>query len=79
MVCIRKSRSENKIDVNGISFVSRLLDDVPSKELKNIVDSLKIKFGKDELGVAAVASVSEGKANIVVGITQNLAEKSQRC
>ena len=75
MVASGNRESENKIDVNGISFVSRLLDDVPSKELKNIVDSLKIKFGKDELGVAAVASVSEGKANIVVGITQNLAER----
>ena len=58
--------------VNGISIATRLLDGVPAKELRPLVDSLKRKLGS---GVVAVVSVSEGKASIVVGVTHDLTER----
>ena len=56
-------------DVNGISIATRLLDDVPAKELKPLVDSLKRQINS---GVVAVVAVSEGKASLVVGVTDDL-------
>jgi len=57
------------IDIGGISFVSRLLVDVPAKELKGLVDDLK---GQMTSGVVAVVSNMDGKANVVVGVTGDL-------
>ena len=59
-------------DVNGISIATRLLDDVPAKELKPLVDSLKGQVGS---GIVAVVSVSDGKASLVVGVTEDLTER----
>ena len=59
-------------DVNGMSMATRLLEDVPSKELKPLVDSLKGQLGS---GIVAVISVSDGKASLVVGVTDDLTER----
>ncbi len=59
-------------NVNGISIATRLLDDVPAKELKPLVDSLKGQVGS---GVVAVVSVSDRKASLVVGVTEDLTER----
>ncbi len=56
-------------DVNGMSMATRLLEDVPAKELKPLVDSLKGQLGS---GIVAVISVSDGKASLVVGVTDDL-------
>ena len=56
-------------DVNGMSMVTRLLEGVPAKELKPLVDSLKGQLGS---GIVAVISVSDGKASLVVGVTDDL-------
>jgi alanyl-tRNA synthetase len=56
--------------VNGIAFTSRVLDGVPPKDLKGIVDGLKQQVGS---GVVAVVTRSEdGKAGMVVGVTGDL-------
>ena len=62
------SEPEIKI-VNGISFTARKLDGVPAKELKPLVDELKRKLGS---GVAVAASANDGKASLVVGVTDDL-------
>ena len=59
-------------DIGGVSVTSRTLDNVPAKELKPLVDSLKSKIGS---GVVAVVSVTDGKASLVVGVTDDLTER----
>jgi alanyl-tRNA synthetase len=56
-------------DVGGIKFASRLVEDVPARELKSLADELKRQIGS---GVVAVAAVAEGKASLVVGVTADL-------
>ncbi len=42
---------------------------MPAKDLKNLADDLKKQLGS---GVVAVVSSAEGKASIVVGVTEDL-------
>ena len=56
-------------DISGILLASRTLDGVPAKELKPLVDSLKTQLGS---GVVAVVSVVDGKASLVVGVSDDL-------
>ncbi|MBO6521475.1 MAG: alanine--tRNA ligase [Rhodospirillales bacterium] len=59
-------------EVNGIKFSGRVLDGVPAKELKGLVDDIKQQIGS---GVVAVVSNTDGKASLVVGVTEDLTEK----
>jgi alanyl-tRNA synthetase len=45
------------------------LDGVPGRDLKPLVDDLKKKLGS---GVAALVSTEEGRASVVVGVTEDL-------
>lgn len=63
--------SETK-DVNGVTFAAKLLEDVPGKELKGLADDIK---GQIKSGVVALVSVSDGKASVVVGVTEDLIDK----
>jgi alanyl-tRNA synthetase len=56
-------------ELNGMSFTARSLKDVPAKELKSLADDLKRKLGS---GVVALATAVEGKASLVVGVTDDL-------
>jgi len=56
-------------EVAGIRYATRLLDGVPAKELKPLVDQLKQEIGA---GVVAVIAVNDGKASLVVGVTEDL-------
>jgi alanyl-tRNA synthetase len=56
--------------VNGIAFAGRKLEGVPAKDLRGIADALKRQVGS---GVVAVASATDdGKAALVVGVTDDL-------
>jgi alanyl-tRNA synthetase len=69
------SSGENAADVeevNGVKFSGRILDDVPAKELKGLVDDIKKQIGS---GVVAVISNTDGKASLVVGVTDDLTGK----
>jgi alanyl-tRNA synthetase len=57
-------------EIAGVKFVGRVVEDVPARELKPLVDDLKKEVGS---GVVAVVSRAEGKASIVVGVTSDLA------
>ncbi len=59
-------------EVNGVKFQARLLDGVPAKELKSLADDLKKQVGS---GVVALVSVADGKASVVVGVTDDLTER----
>ena len=55
-------------EVNGIKYIGRALDAVPPKELKSLADDIKAQIGS---GVVALITVNEGKASLVVGVTDD--------
>ncbi len=55
--------------VGGVGFAARRLDGVPAKELRGMVDEAKRRLGS---GVIALVTVAEGKAALVVGVTDDL-------
>ena len=55
--------------IGEIAFDGRVVDDVPGRELKSLADDLKRRIGS---GIVAVVSRAEGKAAIVVGVTDDL-------
>ncbi|MBT5778864.1 MAG: alanine--tRNA ligase [Rhodospirillaceae bacterium] len=59
-------------DAGGIAYLPRRLDGTPPRELKPMVDEFKKKLGS---GVCAVVTVSDGKAALVVGVTDDLTDK----
>jgi len=62
--------SEDDIkDIAGIKFVGKVLDGFPAKDLKPMADELKKKIGS---GVVALVATNDGKASIVVAVTDDL-------
>ncbi len=58
--------------INGVSFVGRVLSDIPAKELKGMADEIKKQIGS---GVVALICTDNGKVSIVVGVTDDLTAK----
>ncbi|MDY8109699.1 alanine--tRNA ligase [Fulvimarina sp. 2208YS6-2-32] len=58
--------------VGGVSFLGRVLDGVSGRDLKGLVDEAKKNV---ESGVVAFASVADGKASVVVGVTGDLTDR----
>ena len=56
-------------DIGGLKFIGKTLDGFPPKDLKPMVDDLKSQIGS---GVVALVATNEGKASIVVGVTDDL-------
>jgi alanyl-tRNA synthetase len=56
-------------EVGGVRYSPRLLDGTPPKDLKGLADELKQQVGS---GVVALVSVNDGKASLVVGVTDDL-------
>ena len=59
-------------DIAGVKFTGKVLDGMPAKELKSLADDLKGQIGS---GVVAVISNTDGKASLVVGVTDDLTDK----
>jgi len=55
--------------IGDVSFDGRVVDDVPGRELRSLADDLKRRIGS---GVVAVVARDDGKAAIVVGVTEDL-------
>ncbi|MFC7455021.1 alanine--tRNA ligase [Insolitispirillum peregrinum] len=55
--------------VGGVAFSGRVLDGVPAKELKGMADEIKKQVGS---GVVALIAVDDGKASLVVAVTDDL-------
>ncbi len=65
--------SDNDIKlIAGVSFVGRILEGIPARDLKSFADDLKIQIGS---GVIAICATEEGKASLVVGVTDDLLNK----
>ena len=56
-------------DINGTKFIGRVLQGIPPKELRGLIDESKAKIGS---GVVAFIAVDGGKAGIAVGVTDDL-------
>jgi alanyl-tRNA synthetase len=59
-------------EVGGVKFAARVLEDVPPKDLKPMADELKKQLGS---GVTVLIATNDGKASIVVGVTDDLTER----
>lgn len=60
-------------DVGGVAFQGQVIEGIPAKDLKGLVDEAKAAI---KSGVVAMISVSEdGKAAVVIGVTDDLTEK----
>ncbi len=55
--------------IAGIAFSGRVLEDVPAKDLKGMADAIKKQLGS---GVTALITVADGKASLVVAVTDDL-------
>jgi alanyl-tRNA synthetase len=56
-------------DVAGVKLAVRVLDGLPAKDLKPMADALKAQIGS---GVVVLIAGNEGKASIVIGVTDDL-------
>ena len=56
-------------DVAGVKFAARVVDGLPAKDLKPMADELKKQVGS---GVVVLIASNEGKASIVIGVTDDL-------
>jgi alanyl-tRNA synthetase len=59
-------------DVGGVKFAPRNLGSIPAKELKGMADEIKRQIGS---GVVALVAVADGKASLVVGVTDDLTKR----
>ncbi len=64
--------TDDIVDVGGVKFIGKVLDGVEAKDLRGLVDLAKQKMGS---GVAAFIGVSDGKAALAVGVTDDLKAK----
>jgi alanyl-tRNA synthetase len=64
------STGEEMEEVGGVKFIGRVVEGIAPRDLKGLVDDAKKSLGS---GIAAIAAISEdGKAAIVVGVTDDL-------
>ena len=60
------------VEVQGINVVAREVEDLDASGLRNLVDELKVKLGS---GVVVLGMRRGGKAQLVVGVTADLADR----
>jgi len=58
--------------IAGVAFAGRVLDGVPARDLRGMADGLKQQVSS---GVVAIASADQGKASLVVGVTEDLTDR----
>jgi alanyl-tRNA synthetase len=59
-------------DICGIPFASRVITDMPAKDLKGLADEVKGQIGS---GVVALISVTDSKVSLVVAVSDDLSDK----
>ncbi|MEW6990756.1 alanine--tRNA ligase [Colwelliaceae bacterium 6441] len=60
------------IEINGIKTLIAELDGVASKDLRGMLDELKVKIGS---GIIMLATANEGKVGLIAGVTKDLIGK----
>jgi alanyl-tRNA synthetase len=64
--------SSDTQDIGGIKLASRLLTDVPAKDLRGLADEIKAQIGS---GVVAIVTANDGKGSLVVSVSEDLTAK----
>ena len=59
-------------NIDGMQFVAKVVEGIPAKELKSLVDTLKKEVGS---GIIAIAGVNSSKVSLVVGVTKDLSDR----
>ncbi|MCB1531875.1 MAG: alanine--tRNA ligase [Alphaproteobacteria bacterium] len=59
-------------EIAGVKFIGKTLEAFPPKDLKPMADDLKKQVGS---GVIVLVATNDGKASIVVGVTDDLTDK----
>ncbi len=59
-------------EINGIKLMARVLEGVPAKDLRALIDEAKQSLGS---GVAVFIAVNDGKAAVATGVTSDVVEK----
>ncbi|MDD3447101.1 MAG: alanine--tRNA ligase, partial [Zavarzinia sp.] len=60
------------VEVGGVKVIAKKLDGVNPKDLRGLVDETKQQLGS---GIVAFVAVNDGKAALVVGVTEDLTAK----
>ncbi|MCK5575964.1 MAG: alanine--tRNA ligase, partial [Sphingomonadales bacterium] len=55
--------------INGVNYLGQVLDGVSPKDLRGLIDDAKKKLGS---GVVCFVTVNDGKAALVLGVTDDL-------
>tara|TARA_R110002124_G_scaffold287365_1_gene474281 strand:- start:216272 stop:218926 length:2655 start_codon:yes stop_codon:yes gene_type:complete len=58
--------------IAGVSYIAKVLEGFPPRDLKPMADEMKARIGS---GVVALIATNEGKASIVVGVTDDLTDR----
>jgi alanyl-tRNA synthetase len=67
-----KNLASGAKEVNGVKYIAAKVQAVDMNNLRNMADDLKQKLGS---AIVVLASVHEGKVNIIAGVTKDLIEK----
>ena len=65
----RESDREDTRDIAGVKTMLRVVEGVSAKDLKGLADDAKAKLGS---GVVALIALADGRASVVVGVTDDL-------
>jgi alanyl-tRNA synthetase len=67
-----RSDGDTAKQIAGVKAVLQIVDGVSAKDLKSLADDAKTKIGS---GVVAFVAVADGKASLVVGVTDDLVKR----
>jgi len=68
----RSGESDGAKTIAGVKTILRVVEGVNAKDLKGLADDAKQKLGS---GVVAFVAVADGRASLVVGVTEDLTKK----
>ena len=64
--------TDGQVKAGNVNLISRVVEGVAAKDLKGLADDAKAKIGS---GVVAFVAVADGRASLVVGVTDDLTKK----
>ena len=69
---MNRSDNDENIKIGNITFLGKIIQDIPPRELKSFVDEFKKEVGS---GIITVVASFDNKASLVVGVTEDLSQK----
>ena len=69
---MNRSENDENIKIGNITFLGKIIQDIPPRELKSFVDEFKKEVGS---GIITVVASFDNKASLVVGVTEDLSQK----